>query len=347
MLKNTLIAVLASSPILGYAQYPPAPVESCEIPVGYFYPAQYALGNSSFNFTLAGEFLYWKVNEDDVEEIATRLEGTFATGEGTVTKFDLLSHQQGYRPGFKIAAAIGFPCYDNWVFDAEYTWFHNRTTNTFGTEPGQIIVSKFVPVSYNVISSFLKSVLTMHLNFLQGTVGKSFYLSERFIVKVGVGIKSWWASQNHDLFFNVVTGELGTQFTKVGLWGIGPYVSTQIRALLWCGIYLQGKAGVWPTYTRMNKYRAQTNFPAVPNAFFPGFRDDETFHQHPWLTQLFYEGGVALGWGTYFCDCGYHIDVLVGWDLMTNYIGHYPLSVGLPNKPFYYQGLSVRAQLDF
>lgn len=347
MLKKALILFAIPLPLLAEYGIPPEPIESCQLPVGIFYPAQYDLGNSCFDFTLAGEFLYWKINEDDLESIGNRLRGPFATGEGTQTNYDLLSHQQGYNPGFKVAAGIGFPCFDNWSFDAEYTWFHHQTTNTFAAEPGQIIVSKFIPVTYNVVSSSLKSVLMMHLNFLQGTVGKSFYLSERLIVKAGVGLKSWWASENHNLFFDVITGDLGTQFTKTGFWGIGPYVAAQIRALLWCGIYMQGKVGIWPTYTRLNKYHVETNFPAVPAVFFPGFRDVETNHDQPWVTQLFYEGGIALGWGTYFCNCGYHVDFLVGWDLMTNYITHYPLSVGLPNKAFYYQGLSIRAQLDF
>lgn len=361
MLKNTIIMLTASLPILAAAdeasdsgQYccpllPPEPVESCQLPVGYFYPAQYAIRNCGVDLTVAGEFLYWEINEDDVESVGTKLSGTFAGDPNTlVTDFTLLSHQQKYRPGFKIAAGIGFPCFDNWVFDVEYTWFNHRTTNTFNAPgPFEFIETKFVPVAYGVASSALKSERRMNLNFLFGTVGKSFYLSQRLIVKTTVGLKSWWAEEHNNLFFNTFAGQVGTQFTKSGLWGIGPYVTAQIRALLWGGIYIQGKAGVWTTYTRLNKYRVDTNFPAVAGAGFPGFRDVETQDSSPWTVRMFYEGGVGLGWGTYFCNCGYHLDFVVGYDMMTNYVQHYALSVGLANKAFYSQGLSVRAQLDF
>lgn len=354
-----MILLSASLPILAAANepadsletccplVPPEPVESCQLPSGIFYPAQYPVGNC-LNITFAGEFLYWEMNEDDTATIAVKQAGFFVGDPNTtVTTFDLLAHEQGYRPGFKVAGGIGLPCFDNWDIDMEYTWFHHRTTNTFRA-PGQfeVFTSKFAPAQYNVFSSTLKSERRTNLNLLSATVGKSFYLSQRFIVKTGVGLKSWWATKHHNLFFSMVTNQLGTQFSKINIWGIGPYVDANIRALLWCGFYLQGKAGVWTTYTRASKYRIATNYPEIPGAF-AGFRDVETQDRFAWTVRLFYEGGVALGWGTYFCDCSYHVDFLVGYDMVSDYFAVYQLSVGNTFKPFYIQGLSVRAQLDF
>lgn len=328
---------------------PPDPIESCQIPSGYFYPAQYSIRNCGVMFNVASEFLYWEINEDDVESVGTKFAGAFAGDPNTtITDLTLFSHEQGYRPGFRVAAGMGFPCFDEWQFEVEYTWFHHRTTNTFTAEgPFEFIVTKFVPVTYNVASSSLKSERRLNLNFLTGTVGKSYYLGKRLIVNATIGLKSWWASDHHNLFFTTLNGQLGTQFTKLGLWGIGPYVASQIKALLWWGTYLSGKARIWTTYTRFNHYRVDTDYPAVPGAFFPGFRDVETQHSSPWVVRLFYEGGLGLGWGTYLCNCGYHVDLLVSYDMMTNYVAPYPLSIGIPLRTIYAQGLSVRAQLDF
>ena len=96
MLKNTIIMLTASLPILAAAdeasdsgQYccpllPPEPVESCQLPVGYFYPAQYAIRNCGVDLTVAGEFLYWEINEDDIESVGTKLSGTFAGDPNTL-----------------------------------------------------------------------------------------------------------------------------------------------------------------------------------------------------------------------------------------------------------------------
>jgi len=359
MIKKTFLILSASLPLLAAADettndseyccpiLPPEPVESCQLPAGYYYPAQYILRNCGVNFSVAGEFLYWEVNEDSLEQIGTRITGLFAGGGGLETTFRLLSHYQGYRPGFRVGVGMGLPCYDNWDFDLEYTGFYHTTTENFSaTGDGDIIVSQFIPTIFFNLSTGLTSRRKLNLNFLHALVAKSFYLSQRFIVKAGCGLKAWWAEEDFDLTFNMVTTALGTQSTNLKIWGIGPYVQANIRALLWCGTYLQGRAGVYTTYSRQNKYRTRTNFPAIPNAF-SGFTDDMSQTGKLWVVRLFYEGGVSLGWGTYFCNYGYHTDISVGYEMMTNYVGPYALPVGNRIKALYYQGLTVRAQLDF
>lgn len=356
MIKKTFLILSASLPLLVSAEevtssndccclLPPEPVDSCQLPAGIFYPAQYPLRNCGVNISIAGEFIYWEVNSDSLEQIGTRITGTFAPG--TVTSLDSLAHYQGYRPGFKVAAGIGLPCFDNWDIDLEYTWFNHETSKTFDASTNQFIVSKFIPHIYYVASSVLKSERRFNFNFLSGVIGKSFYMSQRLLVKASCGLKGWWAQEKQDLRFSALTGAIGTQSIDLRLWGIGPYVIADLKALLWCGTYIEGKAGIWTTYTRQHKFHGKTNFPPVPGLGFPGFIDDETQAGKLWVVRLFYSGGVALGWGTYFCDCGYHADFSVGWDIMTNYVGPYAINVGNYLKAFYYQGFSVRAQLDF
>src|SRR2546425_6916816 len=107
-MKKIFLILSASLPILAsaddadccYCLLPPEPVESCQLPVGILYPAQYYLGNYGVNLTVAGEFIYWEVNPDSLEQIATKFAGTFAGGPGTLTTLTSISHYQGYRPGF-------------------------------------------------------------------------------------------------------------------------------------------------------------------------------------------------------------------------------------------------------
>lgn len=353
MKKKILILLSTSLPIVGYSDtdspcescplLPPNPVESCELPAGYFYPAQYILGDCCAEISVGGEFIYWEVNFDALAQVGTRIQQA-----PPITNLDLLTHQQKYRPGFRVSLGIGFPQWDNWNFSAEYTWFHHTTTNRFKADINEVIVTRRLPQLFPIFSSALRSVQKLNLNFLRVAVGRPMYLSQRFIVTPVVGIKAWWCAQGEDLFFDVLFGlPQGTQFTKSHAWGIGPYFGAQIQALLWCGTYLMGKAGVWSAYTRLNKYRADTNFPAVPPVNFPGYVNVETNHNSPFDTQIMYEGGAGFGWGFYFCDCAYHIDFSACWELMTNFEQLQTFAGGLPIRQFYYQGFSIKAQFDF
>ncbi|MBS0629200.1 MAG: hypothetical protein JSS30_03120 [Verrucomicrobia bacterium] len=338
-MKKRLTLVTISLPFLASAQ---EPVESCQLPVGYFYPGLYDFGDCCTEVSVSGQFLYWEVNYDSVAQIGTGIRTV-----GNTTNLLLLSHDQGYRPGFKVSLGLGFPQNDHWNFDVEYTWLHKTSTKRFNASPDEVIITKRIPAFYPIFSSSLRSVQKFNLNFLHAVGGRPMYLSQRIVVKPFIGIKAWWASQGSDFYFDLIGGlPQGTQFTKTHIWGIGPYIGSDVQALLWCGTYVKGRAGIWPTYTRQNKYRVVTNYPAVPAVGFPGINNTEINHNFPFESQIMYDGGAWIGWGTYFCD-SYHLDLCVGWEIMTNYILAQLASSGSPVSSFYYQGLSVKAQFDF
>ncbi len=358
MLKNRYFLLLASLSSLAYASgemeqccdplIPPEPIESCQVPVGYFYPAQYTFGDCGLDISLSGEFIYWELNRDSHNSLGTK---TVVANNGNTVQSPL-AHQLGYRPGFKVAAGMGIPGCDAWKVDVEYTWFHHTSTKHFrALENGSSVRPGFFSVLMDLRylffnGSVLKSVLKFDLDFIQGTLGRTFYLSERMIVNASSGLKSWWSSINSNLtFFGFNGGPSLTERSKSDLWGIGPYITAQIKGLLWCGTFLYGKVGVWIPYTRHTKLRVDTNFPP---SFLPFPNNQEVkLNRYVYTTQIFYEGGVGIGWGTYLCECDYHIDFLIGYDMMTNYIIDIYLPVGDSHNEFYYQGLTVKAQFDF
>lgn len=349
MFKNAYFLLLASLPTLTYANaqqccdplVPPEPIESCQIPVGYFYPAVYTFSSCGFDISLSGEFIYWEVNNDSHAKIGLRT--SILDNNLKLEQTDLL-HHQGYRPGFKVVAAMGLPGCDAWQLNLEYTWFHQTTTNNFQAPAGGYIAPSptgaFVfPQLFFVQDQSLKSHLKFDLDFIHATVGRAFYLSKRLIVNASSGLKAWWSSRDQDLLY---LGAIDLVIdTKSKVWGIGPYLTANIKGLLWCGVYMYGKAGVWIPYTRYTTLKVQAVAPLIgintllkPNKFL-------------FTTQLMYEGGAGLGWGTYLCNCNYHIDLMIGYDMMTNYITAAVVPPGNPHFEFYYQGLSVRAQFDF
>lgn len=357
MLKNSWLLLIASLPSLAYAEdsqcceafLPPEPIGSCQVPVGYFYPAQYSFGDCGLDISVSGEFIYWEVNRDSVTTV-----GALVTLEnnGLLRDQKTLVHHQGYRPGFKIAAGIGLPGCDAWKLDVEYTWFHHKSTNHFTATAAEFITLPLLTAIFDIPALFIyrassaKSEIEFNLDFLTGVVGRTFYLSQRLIVDAGVGLKSLWSNLDSHLTYTPSAGGLlSTQASKSGLWGIGPYVSAQIKGLLWCGTYLYGKAGIWTSYLNFNKHKIQNNYNvSLP---FPSFINVETNPRSYYFVNLFYEGALGLGWGTYLCDCDYHIDLLVGYDMMTTYTRAFIVTSGDTLKEFYYQGLFVKAQFDF
>lgn len=354
MLKNTLILFTASLPFFGYADeladcdenfclLSPEPIESCQIPIGIFHPALYSVQSDCLNISLGAEFIYWEMVQDDLPQVADRF-----TFDGNLTDLARLAHEPGYKPGFSVILGMGFPQLDNWNLEAKYTWFHTTTTKHFGAQLNQFITPKLTPVLFFMASSSLNSELTMNWNFLQVTMGRAFYLSQRLIVRPAVGLKTTWCGHKHDLFFDVITGARGTQFTKTHIWGVGPFLGAEIQGLLWCGAYLTGNASVWPTYTRLNKYRVDSNFPPVPAFGFFGFVNEETNERGRYTTNLLYSAGIGLGWASYFCDCNYYIDFSIGYDMTTTFLRTMPpLEQGLAIRGFYYQGLSIKGQFVF
>lgn len=347
MLKNTFILLAAGAPLLSYAEETPSdlpcclipsqPIESCQVPVGYLYPGAYDLPGC-VNISVYGEFLYLELNRDGASDIARRVK-TLPSGQ---TNTKVLIHKTGYRSAFKVGAAMTFGC-DHWVFDIAYTQYHHTTTNHFGTGPNEIIINR-LGATPAIVASALKSERKINLDFVSATFGRVTYFSERFILNPYYGLNSWWSSQTEDITFTVINGVPGTSFTKSGFWGIGPYIGIDAKGLLWCGTYIIGNIGTSLFQTYFNKHRVVRNFPSA------NFFNVETHGPKPsnyWLFHLMLDSEIGLGWGTYLCDCAYHVDFGASYYVNTSFFTSFPFSRGTTVREIYYQGLLLRGQFDF
>jgi len=347
MLKNTFILLAASTPLLSYADelpndipcclIPSEPIESCQVPVGYLYPGAYNLPGC-VNISFYGEFLYFEFNRDGSSDIARRVQ-TLPSGQ---TNTKVLIHESGYRPAFKVGAAMTFGC-DKWVFNVDYTRYHHTTTKHFGTASGEVILPRVTAVPA-IVASALKSERKINLDFVSATIGRPSYFSERFLLNAYYGLNSWWSSQTEDLTFTVINGAPGTSFTKSSFWAVGPYAGIDAKGLLWCGTYIIGDIGTTIFMANFNKYRVVRNFPSAR------FFNVETHGPNPsnyWLVHIMLESQIGLGWGTYLCDCSYHIDFGASYYVNTSYFLSFFFEKGNPARESYYQGLVLRGQFDF
>jgi hypothetical protein len=314
---------------------PPQPVDSCQLPAGIFYPGAYTLGECSWDITIAGEYLYWVFIRDGGE---SSLGNRFRI-VGEETDLEELYHRPGYQSAFRVDLGIGLPGCDFIQAEIIYTRYDHTTTNHIRAGEGEILGPRYFAPGF-FASSALRSVFKANVNFLELAGGRKFYVSKRLMAKPTIGVKGWWTEQDTNLFFTTLNGATAFQLTKSKVWGIGPNFSVNVDALLWCGFYLTGRAGLWSAFNEFYKHRVQSNFEgAVVNV--------EKNGDKPYICQLFYESAAGFGWGGYFCDCAFHLDLKVSYEFINTFVSETIFSFGLPSREALIHGLSVRGEIAF
>jgi len=356
MLKKSILMLAATLPIMGqseeccepvYCLVPNEPIESCQVPAGYFFPGSLTLGNSCVNISVAGEFIYWQTNFYAVAQVGTKIR-TQANGNQQITG---LFHNQRWKPGFKVGLAFDFPCLDNWIIESEYTWLHCSETNHFEADPlaGEIIVSKPLPKLFPIASSRLRTHQKIDFDLVYLTVGRKLYTGKRIIVHPAVGVQAWWFTRDTNWNFTVLgNAPAGIQHSKHAVWTVGGLARVDVTLLLMMGLYMSGKLGLSTFYMKTRDYKTETNYPiTVPPALFPGARNTESNHKNPHEVVVLSEGGVRLGWASYICCYNYHLDMQIGYDFTRIRTRSSVNEMGMNIMDWYAQGLSVRAQFDF
>lgn len=314
---------------------PPEPIDSCQLPAGIFYPGAYTLGECSWDVTIAGEYLYWVFMRDGGE---SSLGNRFRIIGDQINLVELY-HSPGYRSAFRLDLGMRLPGCDFIQADIVYTRYDHTTTNHFRAGANEIIGPRYFPPGV-VGSSALRSVFKAELNFIELKAGRSFYVSKRLIATPGIGIKGWWTEQNSNLFFTTLNGATAFQLNKSKVWGIGPNFTVNVDGLFWCGFYLTGRAGLWSAFNEFYKHRIVTNFQGV-------FVNLEKDGDKPYICQLFYESAAGLGWGGYFCDSAFHIDLKITYEFINTFVSETIFSIGLPSREAIIHGLAVRAEVAF
>ncbi|MBS0630189.1 MAG: hypothetical protein JSS30_08230 [Verrucomicrobia bacterium] len=306
-----------------------------EVPPGYFYPALYETCGC-LDIAVSADFIYWaaskQVNSFAIENRAP------AVG---VTENVLITHRFGYRPGFKVGAALGLRNFDNILIQAEYLRFNNSTT-TGRTAPAGAFITPLNGITINVEpASQVRSKWHINAQWLEVLVGRPFYLGQRMILTPSLGLKGFWFHETQNVDFNLLVGGLGTERNDFKFWSIGPILEMSAKGLLCGGLYLLSNWSCMFPYTRYTKNDFQANFPLTV----PFQRDFFVGKRKPYTYMAFFEAGVGLGWGTYFC--GYHLELDLTYDYWGAWILNTIVFGGQLSKDRYLHGLTLKGQFDF
>jgi len=339
-----LAITLGFLPLCAYAEMccpliPGDPIEG-QVSPGYFYPAQLDT-SECVDISVTADFIYWapqkQLNSYAIENNVV----------GTTVNMHVIAHRFGYRPGFRVGVGMGLPCFDNFVFNAEYFWFNHATTSSKTASPGDFItplpgISQGAPAP-QPFSSRATSTWRVNLQMAALTFGRPHYFGQRIILSPWVGLKAIWTHQTQAIDFDLLAGGIGRERNSFKFWAIGPSLSVDAKGLLWCDFYALGKMGMIVLYQRYTEDNFTTDIPFA-NPFQVDFFIDG---KKPYAFPTYLESGFGLGWGKYFCGQSYHVDLAVTYDyFIAMYLIHAVFGGNLV-RDFYMHGLTVKGQFDF
>lgn len=332
-------------PLCAYAEMccplvPGDPIEDYQVSPGYFYPAQFET-SGNLDVIVTADFIYWaphkQLNSYAIEQSVV----------DTTVQMHVISHNFGYRPGFKVGIGMGLPCLDHFVFNAEYLWFSHTTTSSRTASTGSFITPlpgiNQNPPAPQPISSRATSKWHVGIQMAELTAGRPFYLGQRMIFIPSVGAKAIWHHQTQTIGLNLIDGGVGTQRSTFRAWSVGPYLKLDAKGLLCGGLYVLGKIGAVFIYERYTQDDFTTDLPFAN----PFQRNYFLGSKKPYAFPTLLESGIGLGWGDYFCGTNYHLDLAVSYDYFISMMLITAVFGGNLVKDFYMHGLTVKAQFDF
>ncbi len=312
------------------------PTEKKCFPAAYNAPASIAV-SCGWNVDVFASFIYWHASQDDMQAgyVAPTISGS--TGV-PLTNGALALPDFSYNPGFKVG--VGFDTsYDDWTGWVEYTWFHQKVTNSvnppntiagatgawrendwFGSHPFFISPGQPLEISWK-----------MNLDLIDAVFSRPYYQGTQLTVSPYAGLRALFINQRFAI--NSFTSLTQNNFTVTGpafsisqskCWSIGPVAGALGHWFLGAGFRFEGKAAGSLLYTQYTKISAkQQPAPAIfglgPDATpipVTGSLASSAGTNDVNVLRPVGELGVGLGWGTYLASQQYFFDLSARYDFM-------------------------------
>ena len=255
---------------------------------------------------------------------------------------------------------------DDWKFYAGYTWYENTSNETTIPDSNQYLaVSKTLIKHLRgtspgiLLSRNLQSQVQLKFDSLDGLLQRPFYFARNITGLFSLGLKALWITEEasavgKNLFYleersDVPVSVAGSfnSSSRADSWGLGPKMEFQSNWLLGYGFSLIGSLGSSILYTS-NTTLSSNVTGQVSNVESADLTMSQS-HKYNVLNAVT-ETSLGFGWGTYFLNNNYHIDLSASYDFNV-YWSRDVLDVlvgdqGAPGN-MYLQGLNIRARFDF
>ncbi|MBS0628878.1 MAG: hypothetical protein JSS30_01480 [Verrucomicrobia bacterium] len=289
-----------------------------------------------WNLFTYGEFLYWKPNRFTSLVVATSEPNPAG---GTIQKE--FHEKWGLRSGFRVGIGTSLHCFDHWIGTIDYTRYHHNFSTNFSSAAPTTLAPTRGGIPAIFIYNRIRNTSTFNIDTVDMKVQRPAYLGQSVVYNLGFGLS--WLRRYQDIGQDLTlaaNGLLDNQNCFMKYDAIGPAAKIDGSWLLCWGFRLIGKVDLALVYAYKTKVSQVVSR--------VGQRVATTTVTEKHLLPLT-RGGIALGWGDYFCCNRYHLDLSVGFDLFheASKVSATPLSLMLGSGTTLLYGLAVRGQFDF
>ena len=316
-------------------------VKDGQLPAGYNQSASYEIKDQWTVYGTA-DYLYWtySLNALNIPTIA----GIKVSAEDNLgNELEFNPQTPGYSSGFQVGMGCTFKGMDDWNLYSEYTWFQGSNDH-HGS--GSISVGDLMDASGSVCGSE-----NFHFNGLDLLLKRVSYSGKKLVAEYKFGLKAIWTSLTADFDAEAYVDLLDDSASLDGSvygnldassWSLGPKFGYDTSWLIGCGFKFLTSINGSVLYSKDNVHLSgaidQLSVRSDLIGRLPFDRSGKVHVSNSGHLQGVAEARLALGWGSYFGDQNYHLDVAVGYDFnaYVSSFGSYSL-----------QGMNIRFRLDF
>ncbi|MBN1914914.1 MAG: hypothetical protein JW769_03390 [Parachlamydiales bacterium] len=281
--------------------------------------------NCSWDAFLSVSYLYWQMKEKGLEL------GIDGSDSHKVINMDF-----DYKSAFKVAAGMNLD-HDNWALMLEYTRVHG--TNKYHKTSSADDITPTWSIS-PTSSASVAAKWYSYIDLLDFTMGRAHYVGTKLTFFPFVGLRGGWIDQKYKIdYLTLAAVATDIKYTSDS-WLLGPRAGLNTNWLIGEGFRVFGNtaAGLYYQDFKVKGRESTTHFQDEPSYITPNFELD-----------------LGLGWGTYFSNSDWHIDLSASYDFQIfwnqNEMRSLKDLIGVATdgsaSDLLLQGLTVKLALDF
>jgi hypothetical protein len=333
-----------------------------KIDKGYNHPARIDVRNS-WDYYISASYIYWQPRQDGTELAREFLELEIV-GWDLVRDNRLVHMDFDYHSGFKVGTGANFER-DDWSLEFEYTRLYttDNKSKTLSKDPLILADHYLSPfwrdnslVDFGVFVYHAKGRWKLHFNVLDGILARSHYVGTKLSFKPYVGLRAGWIHQRYRAKYTWYNTGDDTEYdtlthSKSQSWLLGARLGLDTNWHLGEGFRLFGNTAASFFYQR---FKTNINYDRAEVAGVVSGINVTMKEKEGYLNPNF-EIELGLGWGSYFCDDNWHIDLLAAyefhlfWDqnMMRKMIDYLSYTADPTPGDLILHGLTVSLRLDF
>jgi hypothetical protein len=334
---------------------------------GYNHPARIDVRNS-WDYFISGSYIYWQPRQDGLE-LAREISAPEV--EGWTVENDTLVHMDfDYHSGFKVGTGANFER-DDWSLEFEYTRLYtiDHKNRTLSSDPLDLLLHYLMPF-WNAVTLtqdigtgdgtfYAKARWKLHFNILDGILARSHYVGTKLSFKPYIGLRAGWIHQryranytySHEYVEDYYNIYLRSHY-KSQSWLLGARIGLDTNWHFGEGFRLFGDTAASLFYQR---FKTNVNTIRDENEEADVAFSNYTMKEKEGYLNPNFEIALGLGWGSYFCDDNWHIDLSAAyefhifWDqnMMRKLLDYNNYAADPTPGDLILHGLTVSLRLDF